>query len=214
MLKKILLYAFLRLAASIRSLFTTRREATITLTVLIIIGGAAYFWQSAKNQKLLNVSVAGDAKTVTAVVKDEGAYIAATDELGRTALHIAARYSNREAVEALLRMGAPVNAQDDRGRTPLHMTRYDQTDNLDIVRLLLEHGADPDAKDEKGEMPIDILRKQRRYNKPVRQLIEDYSKRKQAAVTQKLLDAQKQQAASHSTSTSQPQPAPTPAPQR
>lgn len=189
-LKRLVLYSFLRLTLSITSLFSSKKEAAIAILLIGVIAGGFYISQDSKNKELLEQAGTGDAETVAQVV-EEGAWLAATDSFGRTALHIAARYSNLETVHALLEMGANVNARDFRNRTPLHMTRYDGGANTQIVKLLLAYGSDPEARDYKNRTPMDILKGQARYNKPAEALLRNAIKKKQAAMEKAAAEAAK-----------------------
>ncbi len=81
----------------------------------------------------------------------KGADPKATDESGRTILHVYCtepRFRDELALWAI-RQGVDPNARDSRGRTPLHLTS--QTAR---VKLLLEHGAKPMARDNAGQTPL------------------------------------------------------------
>jgi ankyrin repeat protein len=64
--------------------------------------------------------------------------LAAADRLGRTPLHIAALWNQRDAVDCLLSRGVDINVADAEGNTPLHLSV--RRSNVMIVRLLI---ADP-----------------------------------------------------------------------
>ena len=65
----------------------------------------------------------------------------AADEIGRTALHLAAGNCHLKMTELLLDMGVNVNTLDGLGRTPLdHAIRSDSCRRQEMLSLLHEHG--------------------------------------------------------------------------
>ncbi len=176
MLRKLMLYGVLRSFSMLTSVFQSPREAISTILLIIIIIGGIYIWQDQQQETLFKGAETNDVKMIDEAV-GSGALLSVEDYLGRTALHIAARYSSVDAVRRLLEMGASVHARDNRGRTPLHITRYDQSDNVEIVKLLLAYGANPDIEDFRGQRPIDIIRKQPQYTKHIEYLLTEYARR-------------------------------------
>jgi len=71
---------------------------------------------------------------------------------GATALHIACRESNAEAVKILLENGASVNISDNEGWTPL--MRASLAGNVQIVEMLITKNAKADAFNSIGETAI------------------------------------------------------------
>jgi ankyrin repeat protein len=67
------------------------------------------------------------------------------DDLGTTALQLAARSNNAEAIRLLLRSGADANLPDSQGKTPL-MLAAEHADAA-IVLALLDSGANPNVQD-------------------------------------------------------------------
>ena len=80
--------------------------------------------------------------------------INAKDLNGRksTALHFAAGFGRRDAVECLLSNGARVNTQDDGGLIPLHNAC--SFGHVEVVTCLLEQGADANSRDKWGYTPL------------------------------------------------------------
>lgn len=91
---------------------------------------------------------------------DRGADPLAKDTAGRSALHIAAEWSNADALRVLLSCpGMNPNEREDRhGFTPLHLVDYPSfrppTHCRRTIRLLLSHGADIEAPDRDGITPL------------------------------------------------------------
>jgi len=73
-----------------------------------------------------------------------------------TALHLAVRDGNQDAIRTLLELGASPSPQNYRGITPLHdaIKRGD----MEIVGMLVSAGADPMARAWNGETPFGLLR--------------------------------------------------------
>ena len=80
------------------------------------------------------------------------------DRLGRTKLHIAAKYAkNLEAVTTLIQAGADVNVKDKYGKTPLHFAAQ-SSNNPKIVTILIKAGANVDARDQNGKTSLFFVR--------------------------------------------------------
>jgi ankyrin repeat protein len=82
----------------------------------------------------------------------KGADVAAEDDSGQTALHLAASYGRETTVRLLLEKGTDVAAEDDNGRRALHWAASYGRETT--VRLLLEKGANIVAKDKNGWTPL------------------------------------------------------------
>ncbi|XP_031786360.1 poly [ADP-ribose] polymerase tankyrase-2-like [Nasonia vitripennis] len=95
---------------------------------------------------LLRMESSPDNKRLIRLVVDHGADLEATDEQGRTVLHIAAMKSRVRMTEMLLEKGAKVNIEDDCGVTPLLEAANKDNVNRQLP-LLISHGADVFAKD-------------------------------------------------------------------
>lgn len=70
--------------------------------------------------------------------------IHATDDDGKTELHIRAALGHIEMVQALIAAGADVNAKDYDGATPLHLAAF--RGRLEVVHALISAGANVDAR--------------------------------------------------------------------
>lgn len=88
----------------------------------------------------------------------------AQGEVWRTPLHVAARFGNGFAVQALLAAGAPMDAQDKDGATALHLAAvgFDlwsrRAGRLDSMRYLLATGSSTNIKDKSGLSAAAIAR--------------------------------------------------------
>lgn len=72
---------------------------------------------------------------------------------GRTPLHYAVIYGQKEAVEYLVSKGAEIDLKDvDHGRTPLHYAAI--TGNVEIAEILISKGMDINEEDEYGWTPL------------------------------------------------------------
>mmetsp|Transcript_18932 Transcript_18932/g.47819 ORF Transcript_18932/g.47819 Transcript_18932/m.47819 type:complete len:216 (-) Transcript_18932:413-1060(-) len=75
----------------------------------------------------------------------DGADAKITDEVGRTALHVAVRKGRVDMISVLVGGGCEVNAKDKHGYTPLHLAAA--SGNAAIAWKLLELGAEVEATD-------------------------------------------------------------------
>ncbi len=130
----------------------------------------------------IHATVSGDGPEVAAAVtllQDRGADLDAVDKGGVTALHMAVRNRNLDAVAALLHAGAAVDIED-RGRKSTALRRAvantgrsgtsgKADEALAIIRLLLEHGADPHHRNRTGKPVIESTR-----NAEIRRLLADH----------------------------------------
>ena len=71
---------------------------------------------------------------------------------GDTALHVAARNGQVEALEQLLQLGADPNSTNGRDDTALHEAA--RNGHTKALRQLLQHGANPEAKNVKHTSPV------------------------------------------------------------
>uniref|UniRef100_A0A7S4L221 Uncharacterized protein n=1 Tax=Paramoeba aestuarina TaxID=180227 RepID=A0A7S4L221_9EUKA len=76
------------------------------------------------------------------------------DGLGNTALHYACFGQHQDAVEILVKLGAPINQQNLAGDTPLH--KAVEKNYFSIAKFLITKGATPDEKNKKGQSPINM----------------------------------------------------------
>mmetsp|Transcript_18485 Transcript_18485/g.53044 ORF Transcript_18485/g.53044 Transcript_18485/m.53044 type:complete len:404 (-) Transcript_18485:2831-4042(-) len=117
--------------------------------------------------RILSAAQQNRPDIISTLVKEMGCPPGYGNQVGQTALHIASLWGNREAVAALLALGAPVNAQNRMGgSTPLHTvvssSKEPFSNRIDCARMLIAAGADPELADygygkASGSTPLDIL---------------------------------------------------------
>lgn len=100
-------------------------------------------WDNALVAGVINGNV-----EMVAYLLEHGADPAGHDDLGTTALHMAARKGNIQVVEMLLRHGADVNQRDDYGQTALMLACREG--KKEAVEFLLAHKADTTLADGYG----------------------------------------------------------------
>eukprot|EP01135_Chromosphaera_perkinsii_P001290 Nk52_evm17s164 gene=Nk52_evmTU17s164 len=111
----------------------------------------APFVNHRNESKLRKAVISEELSEVMKVLRD-GTDVNASDEKGRTALHLAATKKSTQIVEVLVTFGANVNCKDKNGNTPLHLASC--TSNTQIVTLLLKSGCDVKQMDNKGRTPL------------------------------------------------------------
>ena len=101
---------------------------------------------------------------IVQMLLEHNADIHAQNDMGNTALHIAASHGRTNVLQLLLNHGADLNAKDNKGSTPLHHSSLRKWEgfspfawgSVDATRLLLEHGASIDAENNRGETPFQV----------------------------------------------------------
>ncbi len=94
----------------------------------------------------------GDMDALKQKVEGDSALLESTNELGKTPLHYAVTFAQKDAMEYLIAQGADVSAADATGLTPLHVAAI--VDVRGAARFLLDAGAAIDAKDRFGDTPL------------------------------------------------------------
>ncbi|AVP88131.1 hypothetical protein phytr_12060 [Candidatus Phycorickettsia trachydisci] len=83
--------------------------------------------------------------------------INAQDEQGKSALHLALEYSQKDTAEALIKLGCDVNLSDNNGRYPLHKVMHaelEPADKILLIDLLFAHDAKVKVTDKQGKNPL------------------------------------------------------------
>jgi ankyrin repeat protein len=97
----------------------------------------------------------GDVRTVQSLLSKDKALVIATDEKGRTGLHIAAFLGSEALVNLLLDNGAPLEAKESKANaTPLHMAV--QRKQIATISLLLKRKAQVNATMEGNYTPLHL----------------------------------------------------------
>ncbi|XP_052232310.1 ankyrin repeat domain-containing protein 27-like isoform X4 [Dreissena polymorpha] len=95
---------------------------------------------------------------LTASVDSSGAVTPMVrDDMGRTALHLAALYGQAGLIDILSKNGCLADASDFLGRTPLHMAALKGHQN--IILLLVHFGGEVRAVDNEGNTPLHLCAK-------------------------------------------------------
>ena len=85
----------------------------------------------------------------------EGLSVNASDSIGTTALHLAVKYNDINAVKLLL--GANVNSSDNFGNIPI--ANGNPNTNLEIFRFLIKNGSDILKKNRYGVSAYELYSK-------------------------------------------------------
>ncbi|KAI1869884.1 uncharacterized protein JN550_005474 [Neoarthrinium moseri] len=93
-----------------------------------------------------------DFQDFSKLLIDRGSNIEATDNWGKTALHVASSQNRVEVARLLIYSGANLSATDILGQTPLHDAAPKQS--AAVARLLLDSGASVSAIDNHGTTPL------------------------------------------------------------
>lgn len=108
-------------------------------------------------KKLYEAVTSGDLDAVQALFKEsEGLVrINETNEIGRTALHVAAMAGHVEIAKYLFDQGAKINEKDNNNQTPLHLAAKHAPQESGMVEFLCgQNGVDINPKDNQGKTPL------------------------------------------------------------
>ncbi|KAL4425527.1 hypothetical protein ABPG75_009543 [Micractinium tetrahymenae] len=105
-------------------------------------------------EAILTQAKNNNAAGIRALV-EAGVPVEFCNQIGQTALHVAALWGSVEAARELLDLGADVNIENARGSTPLHFAAAAKARARDICQLLLDAGADTGLPDLQGRLPYE-----------------------------------------------------------
>jgi serine/threonine-protein phosphatase 6 regulatory ankyrin repeat subunit B len=94
----------------------------------------------------------GDVENAKKMILQDQSLVTAKDGFGRTLLHYAAEFEQKDFADVLIANHAVVDASDNFGQTPLHLAA--DVGNADIVELLLANHANVNARGGRGETPL------------------------------------------------------------
>jgi ankyrin repeat protein len=112
---------------------------------------------------LVENSASERAKVLQLIVESdhEKSAVDLKDQDGETALHLAARRYEPQAMRILLRAGYGPSVRNNEGSTPMHLLisacRPDDSFAIKCLGFLLQHGADPSTLDGHGKSPLSIM---------------------------------------------------------
>lgn len=132
--------------------YVDERDAKQEINVLEGDGlDAGPFLSLSVHTPLFRAAARNDAAAIARLV-EAGADLSETDELGRTALIVAAGFGGNDAVWALIHAGADLHARDKEGTTAFVAAA--RNNHGKILKALVEAGVDLDRKDEEGNSDL------------------------------------------------------------
>ena len=123
------------------------REHLLGLCYLLILAGLCGCGTSVHDDV-----ARGDMDALTRKIEREPELLESRNALGKTPLHYAVTFAQKDAMEFLIEQGADLSAPDGTGLTPLHVAAI--VDVRGAARLLLDAGAELEAKDSFGDTPL------------------------------------------------------------
>jgi len=129
------------------------KKISLAILFAVLLPSALIAGGKKDEERLLDMAAVGQLKKINKLLKP-GMNLDATDDLGRTALHIGVETEAYDIVSLLISQGAEKNAQDKRGRTPLLIAVNNE--NPELIKLLSDAGADFSIADEEGNSPASI----------------------------------------------------------
>jgi len=105
---------------------------------------------------LLSLARHNSYQDIKACLQQHGLKIDACNQMGQTALHIAALWGNCETIALCVELGCPPSIPNMKGTTPLHFAAGAKSNALPACRILLSLGADPRIIDMSGRAPYEM----------------------------------------------------------
>ena len=138
---------------------------------LCLAGMAAVASAQNLDEALRNAVKGGENTEGIRDLLDKGANPNAPDNIGRTAVHLAAGVPANLSV--LISGGGDTNAQDSYGDSPLHYASRPvntgstlERERAEAIRILLQHRASPDVSNNDGDTPLHIAARHANINYP------------------------------------------------
>jgi len=103
-----------------------------------------FLLEKGATENIFAAAATGHTGKVSEFLKQDPKLVSAKESSGKTALHWAAFYGQKNVVELLLAQKADVNALDGDGFTPLHWAA--EFDRSDVAEVLLDNKADFNIK--------------------------------------------------------------------
>lgn len=125
-----------------------RQNKTSVMDYLIENGADLDMKDTNANTPLIELCRLFPDRNITKKVILKTRRINARNNLGDTALHIAAYYGHSEIVLELLKNGADANAANNNGDLPIH--RSSNYGWIDVARILIDYGSEIEAKNKDG----------------------------------------------------------------
>jgi ankyrin repeat protein len=101
---------------------------------------------------ILDASARGDVQQMEILLKESLDRVNYTDDLGKSAIHLAAVHNRLDSLQYLIEIKADLNAQDGTGQTALHIAAAG--DHFHLLRALIQAGADVTILDDFGDSAL------------------------------------------------------------
>ena len=88
------------------------------------------------------------------ILRQAGADLRVTNDIGQTTLMVAAKVGDQDIVEYLANEGVPINALDNAGRNALHWA-LTENDSTDLCKWLIDAGCIVSQVSNSGKTPLD-----------------------------------------------------------
>ncbi|KAG6354415.1 hypothetical protein INS49_004432 [Diaporthe citri] len=125
---------------------------TKIVTYLLDLGADFTVTPSTGRTPLHTAAMLGSEEMIEVLLRHSDANIEARDNLGHTALTLAAYFTKPDAVRLLVNRGASVDARDNNGNSSLHWAAL--KDSPELVRFLVDHNAGVEARNSKQQTPL------------------------------------------------------------